>query len=173
MEQKEHNLDEYHQINNELILEEHQYLSFYIKQDMFAIEVLKIREIIEYDKITKVPEMKSFVKGMTNIRGNIIPVIDLSDRLSLGESEITKRTSIVVVEHIHQHTKLEIGIIVDAINQVDDIMPVNIEEAPEFGAKVAKRFIQKMGKIGHEYIAVLKIDNILDVKELSEVTQVD
>jgi purine-binding chemotaxis protein CheW len=130
-------------INDKIILEEHQYLSFYIKQDMFAIEVLKIREIIEYDKITKVPEMKSFVKGMTNIRGNIIPVIDLSDRLSLGSSEITKRTSIVVVEHLHNQSKLEIGIIVDAISQVDDIMPVNIEEAPEFGAKVAKRFIQK------------------------------
>ena len=160
-------------VNEQIVLEEHQYLSFYIKKDMFAIEVLKIREIIEYDKITKVPDTQSFVKGMTNIRGNIIPVIDLSDRLSLGKLEISKRTSIVVVEHIHQQDQLEIGIIVDSISQVDDIMPVDVEEAPEFGAKIAKRFIQKMGKIGSEYIAVLKIENILEVKELSAVTQIN
>jgi len=152
-------------INNPL----NQFLLFLVGGDLYAIEALKTSEIVEYNQITKVPMVTSCVKGVTNIRGNIVPTIDLLDRFGLGETPINRKTSIVVINHEHQNTKMQLGVIIDEVFEVDDIDTDNIKEAPEFGSKIDKKFIQKMGKYNGEYMAILNIKSILNITELSTI----
>lgn len=148
--------------------EENQYLLFLVGSDLYAIEALKTNEIVEYSKITKVPMMYEYVKGVTNIRGNIVPVIDLLQRFGLGTTQIQPKTSIVVINHHHNNTIMQIGVIIDEVYEVDDILPSDMKESPEFGSKVSKEFIRCMGKYNSEYIAILNTDTILDIDELSK-----
>lgn len=148
-------------------IEEHQYLTFLLNNEMFGVDVLHIKEIIEYAMVTRVPTMQRFIKGVTNVRGNVVPVIDLSDRLSHEEGHIDKKTCIIIVETRVHNENLEIGLIVDSVNQVFDIMPESIEEAPSFGAKIRKDFIKQMGKVNDKFIAILNLENILNIDELS------
>ncbi len=145
-----------------------QYLLFYVGGDVYAIEALATSEIVEYSTITKVPLMPSFVKGVTNIRGNIVPVIDLLDRFKLGKTVIGHKTSIVVINYATGDVTTEIGIIIDEVYEVDDIHTEQIKDAPDFGAKIDKKFISYMGKYQGNYIAVLDTQAILNVQELSK-----
>jgi purine-binding chemotaxis protein CheW len=145
-----------------------QYLLFYVGGDIYAIEALTTSEIVEYSQTTKVPVMPSFVKGVTNIRGNIVPVIDLLDRFGLGKSTINPKTSIIVVNYTLDTRTIQIGIIIDEVYEVDDIHTEQVKDAPEFGAKIDKRFILRMGKYQGNYLAILNTQTILDVNELSK-----
>jgi len=145
-----------------------QYLLFYVGGDIYAIEALTTSEIVEYSHTTKVPVMPSFVKGVTNIRGNIVPVIDLLDRFGLGITPINAKTSIVVINYKIDDRIIQMGVIIDEVYEVDDIHAQQIKDAPEFGAKIDKRFILKMGKYQGNYIAILNTQTILDVNELSK-----
>lgn len=146
-----------------------QYLLFYVGGDVYAIKALSTSEIVEYSMITKVPLMASYVKGVTNIRGNIVPVIDLLDRFGLGQTQVQPKTSIVVVNYgNHDGTTTQLGIIIDEVYEVDDILQIHIKDAPGFGAKIDKKFISFMGKYEGEYIAILNTQAILDVAELSQ-----
>lgn len=147
-----------------------QYLLFYAGGDIYAIKALSTSEIVEYTMITKVPLMPSFVKGVTNIRGNIVPVIDLLDRFGLGQTQVQPKTSIVVVNYVNpDESTNQLGIIIDEVYEVDDIHIGQMKETPGFGAKIDKRFISSMGKYEGEYIAILNTQTILDVTELSKV----
>lgn len=148
-----------------------QYLLFYLKGEIYAIEALKTREIVEYSHITKVPKMNSYVKGVTNIRGNIVPVIDLLDRFSLGVSQINPKSSIVVINYDGEDKVTQLGIIIDEVYEVDDIASSNLKPTPEFGSKIDKRFISNMGKYRGEYIAILDTQTILDTKDLSKYSE--
>lgn len=147
---------------------QHQYLLFYAGGILYAIEALKAQEIVEYSDVTKVPKMHSYVDGVTNIRGNIVPVIDLVCRFGLGKTVIGDKTSIVVINYEKNEEKMQIGIVIDEVYEVDSIEPSNIKKAPEFGANIESRFIQYMGKYEDEYIEVLDTDTILNIEELSE-----
>jgi purine-binding chemotaxis protein CheW len=155
-------------VENELELEssnsQNQYLLFMVGGVLYAIESLRAQEIVEYSGITKVPMMNSFVKGVTNIRGNIVPVVDLLDRFDLGKTNISDKTSIIVI----QYKSMQIGVIIDEVYEVDSIDPSNIKKAPEFGSKIDARFIKCMGKYNKEYIAILNTDTILNIDELSQ-----
>lgn len=147
-----------------------QYLLFYSGGDIYAIKALSTSEIVEYSMITKVPLMPSFVKGVTNIRGNIVPVIDLLDRFGLGQTQIQPKTSIVVVNYENEdETTTQLGVIIDEVYEVDDIHHEQIKEVPGFGTKIDKKFIAYMGKYEGEYIAILNTQAVLDVAELSKV----
>jgi len=162
---------------NEIIYEKNidnalnQFLLFLVGGDLYAIEALKTSEIVEYNQITKVPMITSCVKGVTNIRGNIVPTIDLLDRFGLGETKIDRKTSIVVINHEYKDTKIQLGVIIDEVFEVDDINTNNIKEVPDFGSKIDKKFIQQMGKYNGEYIAILNVKSILDITELSTIAQ--
>ena len=153
--------------------ESQQLLLFYIKGDIYAMEALQASEIVEFSTITKVPKMERFVKGVTNIRGNIVAVVDLADRFGFGESEIGPRSSIVVVNHRYvedeEERVMQIGVIIDEVYEVDHIERESIKPPPEFGSKIERRFIASMGKYNGDYIAVLDMDTILDTEELSKV----
>lgn len=144
-----------------------QYFTFMLKKEIFCIEVLPIKEIIEYLNITRVPMMQSFVKGITNIRGNIIPVVDLSERLGLGITTLDKKTCIVIVEVNGEGQKFDMGILIDSINQVLELDIEDIEETPNFGSKIEEKFISRMVKIGESFVDVLNLDSILDINDLS------
>ena len=145
-----------------------QYLLFLAGGVLYAVEALKAQEIVEYSTITKVPMMNSYVKGVTNIRGNIVPVIDLLDRFSLGQTDIGDKTSIVVTNYLLDGEETQIGFIIDEVYEVDKIATQDIRSAPEFGSKIDTKFILNMGKYNNEYIAILNTDSILNIDELSQ-----
>jgi len=145
-----------------------QYLLFLVGGVLYGIEALKAQEIVEYNSITKVPMMNSFVKGVTNIRGNIVPVIDLLDRFQLGVTDIADKTSIVVINYQKDGEITPIGIIIDEVYEVDSIEASNLKKAPEFGSKINAKYILQMGKYEKDYIAILNTNTILNVAELSK-----
>ena len=149
--------------------EGNQYLSFYIKDEMFAINVSCVKEIIQYTQITRVPMMQSFVAGITNIRGSVIPVIDLSDRLGLGRSPIDKKTCVITVGVMDGSDEMEIGIVIDVVEQVYEVTSAHIMDSPEFGTRVRKDFIQMMARIDDKFMTMLAVDSILSIHELSRV----
>lgn len=148
-----------------------QYLSFFIKDEMFAINAFYVKEIIQYTQITRVPMMQSFMVGITNIRGNVISVIDLAERLALAQSCIDKKTCIITIETLIDGEETEIGIIVDVVDQVYDIAENHRMDAPEFGSKIRKDFISMIAKIDEKFITLLDMNSILNIQELSKVIE--
>lgn len=148
---------------------ESQYLLFLVGGDLYAIEALKTSEIVEYSHITKVPMMPSFVKGVTNIRGNIVPVVDMLDRFRLGSTVIGDKTSVVVINYKDKDDQVQMGILIDEVYAVDDIKLENTKSKPDFGTKFDKKFISKMGKYEGNYITILDTQAILNIEELSKI----
>ncbi len=152
---------------NSLKEEQDQYLFFLVDGDLYAIEALIASEIVEYSDITKVPMMQSFVKGVTNIRGSIVPVIDMLDRFKLGKTKIADKTSIIVINYKDSNDIInQMGILIDEVYEVDNMDTT--KATPEFGTKFDKKFISKMGKYDGNYIAILDVQKILDINELSK-----
>jgi len=149
--------------------EKNQYLLFLTGGVLYAVEALRVKEIVEYSAITKIPMMNKYIKGVTNIRGDIVPVVDLLNRFKLGDTSITDKTSVVVINYKKDDTNtINIGMIIDEIYEVDEINIQDIKKAPEFGSKIDMKYIQSMGKYEGEYIAILNTDTILDIAEISQ-----
>jgi purine-binding chemotaxis protein CheW len=148
-----------------------QYLSFFIKDEMFAINVSEVREIIEYTQITRVPMMQKFIAGVTNIRGNVIPVLDLSERLGIGLSNISKKSCVITIDSNIDGDEAEVGIIVDMVDQVYEVTQAHKMDAPEFGAKIRKNFMHMMVKIDEKFMTILDMNGILNINELSRLHQ--
>lgn len=146
-----------------------QYLTFQLSGDVYAIDILKSREIIEYGSITPVPMMPDFIAGVINLRGAVVPVVDLARRFGGTSSDITKRTSIVIVEVQDEDVTLDVGLIVDTVNEVLDISDTDVEPPPAFGAKIRADFISGMGKVAGKLLIVLEVAKVLSVAELSQI----
>lgn len=155
--------------------DQHQYLTFQVGQEMFAVGILHIREIIEFGNLTTVPMMPSFVRGVINLRGSVVPVIDLAARFGRGESAINRRSCIVILEiegsegdaDNEEHLQ-EVGVIVDAVSEVLEIPPSEIEPAPSFGARIRSDFIAGMGKVEGRFVIMLNVQSALNVQEMAE-----
>ncbi len=145
----------------------HQYLSFQLKGELFAIGILHIKEIIEYGRLTPVPMMPEFICGVINLRGAVVPVIDLSCRFGRGKSEIGRRTCIVILELEWLEEVQVIGVIVDAVNEVLEIDAREIAPPPSFGANIQTHFIEGMGRLEHGFIIILQIDRILSAADVA------
>ena len=148
-----------------------QYLTFLLGSEMFAIDILNIREIIEYGQITEVPMMPAFVRGVINLRGSVVPVIDLQVRFGRGTTEVGKRTCIVIVEVTAEESQQTIGVVVDAVSEVLGIPEQDIEKAPSFGANIRQDFIQGMGKVDNKFIIILNVGRVLSVEELAQLSE--
>jgi purine-binding chemotaxis protein CheW len=146
-----------------------QYLTFIVKDEIFALSVMEIKEIIEYSEITRIPMMQEFVKGVTNVRGSVIPIIDLSLRFGMGANIPSSKTSIVIVETVIDGDTTEIGLIIDAVHQVYQLSEVDNRVAPDFGAKIRKEFIDKIITVEGKFNIVLKLETVLSLEELSRV----
>ncbi|MHB8482930.1 MAG: chemotaxis protein CheW [Nitrospiria bacterium] len=148
-----------------------QYLTFYLAREEYAIGLLQVKEIIEYGVLTKVPAMPKSIRGVINLRGGVVPVVDLSVKFGLPENPITKRTCIVIVEMEIEGEKSVAGIIADAVNQVMDFSPEDIEPPPFFGTQVKVDYLLGMGKIDKKFIQILNVNQILSGQELPAFVQ--
>ncbi len=149
-----------------------QYLTFVLAGETFAMGILAIKEIIEYANLTEVPMMPQYVRGVINLRGSVVPVIDLSVRFGKPASPVTKRTCIVIIEIVAGGERQVLGVMVDAVNAVLDIPPAEIEPPPAFGASIRTDFIQGMGKVSNKFVILLDVDHVLAADEMSVLTQV-
>lgn len=146
-----------------------QFLTFSLNSDIYGINILCIKEIIDYGNVTRVPMMPAFVAGVINLRGSVVPVVDLALRFSEQSSQRTRRSGIVILEIEYDNQSLEIGVTVDEVNEVIDIDQSDIEPAPLFGTKIRTDFIRGMGKLDEKLLVLLDIDAILSINELSEI----
>ena len=149
------------QVNKALLDREGKYLTFALGPEEYGLEILKVREIIGYMDITAVPQTPQHVKGVINLRGQVIPVIDLRTKFGMETAEITEESCIIVVESNQGNRSFSTGIVVDHVQEVLDIAGQDIEEAPQFGASVDTDFILGMGKIGDTVKILLDIDKVL------------
>jgi len=142
------------------------YLTFHLGNEEFAIQVLRVREIMGIQEITAVPQTPSYVKGVLNLRGKVIPVVDLRLKFGLPELEYTPRTCIIVVQIESESGKLMIGVIVDAVSEVLTLQAADIEDTPDFGSGVATPYLLGMAKIKGKVKILLDINMVLSAQEL-------
>ena len=147
-----------------------QYLTFSLGDEMFAVGILNVKEIIEYGHLTEIPMMPAFIRGVINLRGSVVPVIDLAARFGSRTTAVSRRTCIVIVEVSEGDQLHDIGILVDAVSEVLDIPAGEIEPPPSFGAKIRADFIFGMGKVGGKLVIILNIDKVLSVEEIAILT---
>jgi purine-binding chemotaxis protein CheW len=147
-----------------------QYLTFTLDNEQYAIGVAKVREVLEHTKITKLPRTAVFMKGIINLRGAGVPVIDLRLKFGLPETPITKNTSIIVMEVESQDGAVVVGALADAVHEVVDIDEKSIEPAPRFGTRLAAEFIKGVGKKDDLFIIILDIDRIFNAEEISVIS---
>lgn len=144
-----------------------QYLTFVLGAETFAIGILAIKEIIEYSSLTDVPMMPPYVRGVINLRGAVVPVIDLAVRFGRVPAPVTKRTCIVIIEIMVNDERQVIGIVVDAVNEVLDIPASDIEPPPAFGSGIRTDFILGMGKVRNKFVILLDVSHVLAFDELA------
>jgi purine-binding chemotaxis protein CheW len=145
-----------------------QHLTFVLGGEVFAIGILAIKEIIEYTSPVEVPMMPAYVRGVINLRGAVVPVADLSVRFGRPASPVTKRTCIVIVEITADGERQDVGLVVDAVNEVLDIPRADIEPPPAFGAKIRAELISGMGKVNGKLVMLLDVNQMLALEDLAQ-----
>jgi purine-binding chemotaxis protein CheW len=147
--------------------EQQQYLTFVLGGEMFAIGILCVKEIIEYGDLTVVPMMPECIRGVINLRGAVVPVVDLACRFGRRSTDLTRRTCIVIVEVEGEGERQDIGVIVDAVSEVLEIQASQIEPAPAFGARIRTDFIHGMGKLDGKFVIILNVNKVLSLDDLA------
>lgn len=142
------------------------YLTFRLDNEEYGLEILKVREIIGLMDITSVPKTPDYVRGIINLRGTVIPVLDLKKKFDMGQIEDTEETCVIVVEVALDGKAVMMGTIVDAVSEVLDIQEDEIEDAPAFGNNVNTRFILGIGKVKDEVKILLDIDEVLTATDM-------
>jgi purine-binding chemotaxis protein CheW len=153
-------------MSNAAILETRQYLTFKLSEEVFGVDVAQVREILDYVKITKVPQTPDFMCGVINLRGSVVPVVDMNLKFGMAKTEKTVNTCIVVVEVNLDGNTTIIGALVDSVQEVFEIESQNIEPAPRIGTRLKTDFIKGMGKQDDRFIIILDIDKVFTTEEL-------
>ncbi|MGB6945618.1 MAG: chemotaxis protein CheW [Bryobacteraceae bacterium] len=155
------------------ITETRQYLTFKLGEEVFATDVAKVREVLDFTSITKIPRTPDFMSGVINLRGNVVPVVDLRLCFEMSKTEKTVNTCVVVVEMLLDGEATIIGALADSVEEVIDLEPDQIEPAPKIGTQIRTDFIKGMGKRDSQFIMILDIDRIFSAEELSAVRGVE
>lgn len=150
-----------------------QYLTFYVAGEEYAVTILKVTEIIECVSLTHVPGTPSWIRGVLNLRGAVVPVVDLAVKFGLAQTELTRRTCVVMVEIEHEKERLVLGVMADSVHQVIELGPDQIQPPPSFGPKVRVDCIQGMGTNGNAFVVLLDIDRVLSSTEILAASLVD
>lgn len=148
-----------------------QYLTFQVDQDHFALSVSNVREVLEFSDVTRVPRMPAFMRGVINLRGSVVPVIDLRTKFGLPQTDTTVSTSIVVAELNWNDEMLVMGLLTDSVEAVIEIPEDEIQPPPQIGTRVDTSFIRGMGKVDEDFIIILNIDRLLSGDEISQVAE--
>jgi purine-binding chemotaxis protein CheW len=151
------------------ITDTRQYLTFKLADEVFAIEVSKVREVLDFTTITKIPRTPDFMSGVINLRGNVVPVVDLRLCFEMSKTEKTVNTCIVVVEMMIEGESTIIGALADSVEEVIDLEPEHIQPAPKMGTQIRTEFIKGMGTRDAQFIMILDIDRVFSAEELSAV----
>ncbi|MFA7405645.1 MAG: chemotaxis protein CheW [Pelobacteraceae bacterium] len=149
------------------ITETTQYLTFKLDEEVFALDVAKVREILEYTTVTKVPRTPDFMRGVINLRGSVVPVIDLRLKFGMTATEQTVNTCIIVAEVGMEGETILLGALADSVQEVDEMEPGQIEAAPHIGTRLNTDFIRGMGKQDGNFVMILDIDKVFSSDELS------
>jgi len=144
------------------------YLTFKVGDEVFGTEIDHINEIIEYSDMTRVPLTPPHIRGVSNLRGNVVPIIDLAVRLGKESREMTKRSCIIIAEMEDDGEKMDVGFVVDEVDEVLDIDDDAVEPAPQFGTEISSDYINGMGKIGGRFVILLLLSEVLSINGLSE-----
>ena len=148
------------------VIEQKQYLTFLLANEEYAIGILKVKEIIEYDTVTTVPKTPKWVRGVINLRGAVVPVVDLAIKFGLELKPVTKTTCIVIVETQFESQNTTIGILVDAVSQVMELAIEDLQPVPEFGTRVKVDYLLGMAQLGKKFALLLDVDKVLSTDEL-------
>ncbi len=148
------------------------YLTFQLANEEFGIRVLKVREIMGLQEITAVPQTPAHIKGVINLRGKVIPVIDLRLKFSLSAAEYTQRTCIIVTQVQGESGTLLMGIVVDGVSEVLNLTAAEIEDTPDFGENVDGRYLLGMAKVKGKVKILLDIDRVLSAQELHNLNSI-
>lgn len=151
--------------------EQSQYLTFRLGDEEFGVGILQVKEILEYAAPTLVPMVPEFIRGVINLRGNVVPVVDLAAKFSMPRRDVTNRSCVVIVEVNLGGGQTTMGIMVDAVSQVMDIPPQDVGPPPLFGARITVDFIRGIGKVGRSFIILLDIDGVLSGEEMTVVAK--
>ena len=146
-----------------------QYLGFHIAEEEYAIGILRVREILEFDTVTRVPTTPPSIRGVINLRGSVVPVVDLAVKLGLAPSVVTKRSCVVVVEVDLDGERTVMGLLADAVSQVMDLAASEIEPPPPFGTRVRVECLLGMGRAGKKFVLLLDIDKLLSLEDAAAV----
>jgi len=153
----------------ETLIEINQYLTFTLGDEDFALDIGKVREVLDYTTITKVPRMPEFLRGVINLRGNVVPVIDLRYKLGMGTIKQAVDTCIVIVETMIDDELTQMGALADSVKEVIDLDPGQISPPPKLGIKIDNEFIKGMGRQDEKFLMILDIDKVLTDDELDVV----
>jgi len=149
-----------------------QYLTFKLADEVFALDVAKVREILEITTITKIPQTPEFMRGVINLRGSVVPVIDMRLKFGMSATEQTINTCIIVVEVTLEGDTTVLGALADSVQEVVEMEPEQIEPAPHIGTRLNTNFIKGMGKHEGEFVMILDIDKVFSEEEMTAVQAV-
>lgn len=143
-----------------------QYLTFTLDEEVFACSITRVREVLEFTTVTKVPRTPDFMRGVINLRGSVVPVMDLRRKFGMGETENSVDTCVIIVEVQVDGDGLVLGAMADSVQEVIDLTQDQIEPPPKIGTRLDTRFILGMGKRGDEFVIILDIDRVFNAEEL-------
>ncbi|MCI4624756.1 MAG: chemotaxis protein CheW [Candidatus Magnetoovum sp. WYHC-5] len=146
--------------------ETNQYLTFKLEDEVFALDIGKVREVLEFNSVTKVPRTPDFMRGVINLRGSVVPVVDLRLKFGMSKTEKSVNTCIIIVEVSFDGDNTELGALADSVQEVMEMEPKSIEVAPKIGTSMKTEFIKGMGKRDDTFIIILDIDKVFSADEL-------
>lgn len=144
---------------------EFQYLTLSLGDERYAIPVGRVLEVVEHTRVTRLPRTAAFMKGLIDLRGRGVPVMDLRLRFGMAETELTRDTAIVVIELNAREGRTVVGLLADAVHEVVEIRPERVEKAPSFGAGPAADFLRGVGRLEESFVLILDIDRIFDAED--------
>jgi len=153
----------------ESVAETSQYLTFKLSDEIFALDISKVREVLDYTVITKVPQTPEFMCGVINLRGSVVPVVDMRLKFGMSKTEKSVNTCIIIVEIIVDQETTILGCLADSVQEVMDLEPNQIEPAPKIGTRLKTGFIKGMGKRNENFVIILDIDKVFTGEELTQV----
>jgi len=157
----------------EKITETRQYLSFKLDDEDFALDISKVREVLDYARITRVPQTPEFMCGVINLRGSVVPVMDLNRKFGIRSTEKTVNTRIIIGEVSIEGDGTVMGVLADSVNEVMELEPENIEPSPSIGIRMNTDYLMGVGKREEEFVLILDIDKVFSADELPNTVQTD
>jgi len=151
------------------IMETTQYLSFKLSDEIYALDIAKVREVLDFTTVTKVPRTPEFMRGVINLRGSVVPVVDLRLKFGMTKTESSVNTCIIIVEVKVDDETTILGALADSVQEVLDLGPDHIEPAPKIGTRLNTEFIKGMGKHNNAFLIILDIDKVFSTSELAVV----